>query len=212
MNLLNVINWIGVFALAVGSIISVVHGGFVIALFATLLTSILITSLIPLNGKLQYLLRGNPRIELIQRGGRWVGMVGSWVLTVIGGWEYLVGAVVLTVAMIGQIWMVMREMRMRRRTGAMISNQPPYEIKEAGLNTVINTPLNTSLTTPSTLNNVSNFTSTRASLPPPPPLYSATSPTTTTVRIVEEKADQPQPQPQQPNQVTIKIDQPIFNV
>jgi hypothetical protein len=205
MNLLNVINWIGVFALAVGSIISVVHGGFVIALFATLLTSILITSLIPLNGKLQYLLRGNPRIELIQRGGRWVGMVGSWVLTVIGGWEYLVGAVVLTVAMIGQIWMVMREMRMRRRTGGMISNQPPYEIKEAGLNTVINTPLNTSLTTPSTLNNVS----TRASLPPPPPpLYSATSPTTTTVRIVEEKADQPQ----QPNQVTIKIDQPIFNV
>lgn len=207
MNLLNVINWIGVFALAVGSIISVVHGGFVIALFATLLTSILITSLIPLNGKLQYLLRGNPRIELIQRGGRWVGMVGSWVLTVIGGWEYLVGAVVLTVAMIGQIWMVMREMRMRRRTGGMISNQPPYEIKEAGLNTVINTPLNTSLTTPSTLNNVS----TRASLPPPPPpLYSATSPTTTTVRIVEEKADQPQPQ--QPNQVTIKMDQPIFNV
>lgn len=207
MNLLNVINWIGVFALAVGSIISVVHGGFVIALFATLLTSILITSLIPLNGKLQYLLRGNTRIELIQRGGRWVGMVGSWVLTVIGGWEYLVGAVVLTVAMIGQIWMVMREMRMRRRTGGMISNQPPYEIKEAGLNTVINTPLNTSLTTPSTLNNVS----TRASLPPPPPpLYSATSPTTTTVRIVEEKADQPQPQ--QPNQVTIKIDQPIFNV
>ena len=208
MNLLNVVNWIGVFALAVGSLISVVNGGYISALFAVLLTSILITSLIPLSSKLQYMMRGLPRIELVQRGGRLVGMVGCWVLAGVGGWEYVPAAVVFTFATLGAVIMMMREMRMRKMTGRMMvieskdvpsfnptlnSNLNSSLNLNPALNTSLNTTLNPSLTTPS---------------PSLPPHYTSTSTSpTSTVRIIEEK-----PANDQQQQVTIKIEQPVFNV
>lgn len=194
MNILNVVSWIGVFALAVGSLISVIHGQFITSLFAVLLTSILITSMIPVSGKLQLLLRGVPRLELVQKLSGVAGMIGVWVLVVVGGWEYLAAAVVLSAAMIGRIGMMMRGMRMRRGIGAMITDETKdrEDINTLNsfdnLNTINNAPLPTSLSTPL-----------------PPPNYSST------VRIVEEKP----PVDQNDHQVTIKIEQqsvPIFNV
>lgn len=199
MNLLNVLNWIGVFALAVGSLISVIHGHFITSLIAVLLTSILITSLIPLSGKLQLLLRGVPRIELVQKMGRMAGMIGVWVLAVVGGWEYLVAAVVLSVAMIGRVGMMMREMRMRRGIGSMITDEPSDK-KDANTQMVNTQMVNTANTHPNTA---------PLTTPLPPPNYSST------VRIVKEKAPVDQQDQQKSNQVTIKIEPqpaPVFNV
>lgn len=210
MNLLNVVNWIGVFALAVGSLISVVNGGYVIALFAVLLSSILIPSIIPMSGKFQNVLRGIPRIEMVQRGGRWVGMMGCWVLVGIGGWEYLPAAVVFTLAMIGAVMMMMQEMMMRRRkkTERMMEIEskavPSLNPSNPSLTTCLNpcdpnlnTCLNTSLTTP---------------IPSSPPQYTNTS-STSTVHVIEEKpANDHQKQQKQQPQVTIKIERPVFNV
>ena len=162
MNLLNVVNWIGVLALMVGALISAVSGGFISALFAVLLTSILVTSLIPINGKLRLILRGIPRIEIVQTGARWIGTVGCWVLAGMGGWEYVPAAVVLTGAMIAAVGVMIKEMRERRRTGSIITSipaiQPSIDHTKPGTN------LSTSLTTPQA-----------------PPQY------TSTVRLVEEK-------------------------
>lgn len=119
MNLLNVVNWIGVFALAVGALISAVNGGFVSALFAVLFTSLLITSLMPFTGKVGLMLRGIPRIEMMQRGARLIGLVGCWLLAGIGGLEYVPAAIILTISLLVSVAMIIKAKRGNR---AMITD------------------------------------------------------------------------------------------
>lgn len=121
MDIIVVLGWVGVFALAIGSLISIVSGGSLfVALFGVLLTSITVSSIIPINGKLRLIL-GTPRLELIQKLGVVAGAIGSWILAAVGGWEFVPAGMVLSVA--AAWWPVMRVIEMRRaRRNAMNAN------------------------------------------------------------------------------------------
>lgn len=106
---LKVVNWIGIFLLAVGCMISVLNGGFISALFGVLLVSILSSAQIV--GNTSKLGMRVPRIAMIKMIARGAGVVGSWLLTIVGGWEYVGGAVVLTGAMLGSAGIKLRRRR-----------------------------------------------------------------------------------------------------
>lgn len=115
MDLLIVLSWIGVFALSIGSFISLLSGGVVAGCLGILLTSLTASTLIPLKGKLRLMLGGSARIFLIQRMGGLLSGVGSWILVGIGGWEFVPAAVVMSVA--AAWWPVMRVVERRRAAG-----------------------------------------------------------------------------------------------
>lgn len=95
---------IGIFALVVGSLISAMTGGILTSIAGFFLTSILITSVLPSEGTKKFNISGLrsrvPRLELFQRIGGMVGVIGCWVLAVMGGWEFVPAGIVLTISML----------------------------------------------------------------------------------------------------------------
>ena len=189
MEIITLLSWVGVFALAIGSLISIVSGGGLItAVFGVLLTSITISSIIPLNSKLRLILGAGGKLETMQRIGVVIGAIGSWVLAAgAGGWEFVPAGVVLSVA--AMWWPAMRliEWRRARRntnvTAAMISEVGEREIEKPEL----------------------------------PPQYTANpsipvvpAATTTTVTIITEDAQSPLKTPSDTIKVQTPI--PIYNV
>lgn len=119
MNLfLKIVNWCGVFALAVGCLVSVLNGGFVSALFGVLLGSIVSSCLLLREGRLLKLV-GMSRLQRIERVKVFIrvgGVVGCWVLTVAGGLEYFAGALILTAGLSGEMGLrLVERIRSRRR-------------------------------------------------------------------------------------------------
>lgn len=104
MNLFVGVKVIGIFALVIGSLISAMTGGLLSAIAGFFLTSILITSVLPSDGSKKFnisnLRTRMPRIELIQRIGGIVGVIGCWMLAVMGGWEFVPAGIVLTISML----------------------------------------------------------------------------------------------------------------
>ena len=132
MDLLIVLSWVGVFALAIGSLISLVIGGSLFtALFGILLTSLTISSIIPLNEKLRFML-GDGKLETIQRIGVVIGAIGSWILAGVGGWEFVPAGMVLSVAAVW--WPVTKiiEMRKGRRSAVSPAATAMITSNEAG--------------------------------------------------------------------------------
>lgn len=120
MDLLTVLSWIGVFALSIGSLISLVGGGIIAGCFGILLTSLTVSTLIPLKGKLCLMLGGSARIFLLQRMGGLIGGIGSWVLVGVGGWEFVPAAVVMS--LVAAWWPVMKIIE-RGRQGKIRQNE-----------------------------------------------------------------------------------------
>ena len=97
MNTRKVVNWIGVFALALGSLISATQGSFISALFGVLFLAFLVSSLVPFPTKMA--MRVSPRLVVLQRMlGRGVAWIGCWILSGVGGWQFVPAAVLLTVS------------------------------------------------------------------------------------------------------------------
>ena len=188
MEIIKLLSWVGVFALAIGSLISIISGGgLIIAVFGVLLTSITISSILPLNGKLRLILGDNGKFETMQRIGVVIGAIGSWVLAAgASGWEFVPAGVVLSVA--AMWWPAMRwiEWRRARRnasvTAAMISEVGERETEKPEL----------------------------------PPQYTANTinpvvpATTTTVTIITEGSQSPFKTPNDTFKVQTPI--PIYNV
>ena len=158
MNLLTVLSWIGVFALGIGTLISVLSGGGLLtAFFGVLLTSLAISSTLPLNGKLRLLV--GERVDLMQRAGLAIVAVSSWVLAGVGGWEFVPAAVVLSVSAASGPVLKLVERRRGRRSAMIQSSEMEKQTGLGGLNAI---------------ESASTSTST------PPPLY------TSTVTIITE--------------------------
>lgn len=182
MDLRKVVSWIGVFALALASLISMVRGGFISALLGVLLVGLLVSSLIPLPAKLAY--RVPPRLLLMHRmiSGT-MTVVGCWMLAGFGGgWEFVPAAVVLSVSLV--FWpaaqIIMKRRRERNAAGTTSGNGTGGQVF----------PLN-------------DVTGVKPMMPlPPPPIY------TSTVKIVQDDCKQQQATEQQ----CPIIQTPIFNV
>ena len=142
MNLITAINWIGVFALSIGSLISGLTGNLLLAALGFLLVALLATTLLPTKGKYRLnLLHRLPRLEIAQLSARLCGVIGCWVLAGVGGWEYVPGAVVLTAAMAGAVGTkVLEKRRERGRQVQMIEpettmNRPDHLIMDMNVKT-----------------------------------------------------------------------------
>ena len=164
MNPLTVLSWIGVFALGIGTLISVLSGGGLLtAFFGVLLTSLAISSTLPLNGKLRLLV--GERVDLMQRAGLAIVAVSSWVLAGVGGWEFVPAAVVLSVSAASGPVLKLVERRRGRRSAMIQSSEMEKQNGLGGLNAI---------------ESASTSTPTPTSTSTPPPLY------TSTVTIITE--------------------------
>ena len=122
---------IGIFALVVGSLISAMTGGILTSVAGFFVTSILIISVLPIEGTKKFNISGLSsrvrRLELFQRIAGMVGVIGCWVLALMGGWEFVPAGIVLTISML--IEPIMRFIKRRRghRIGVLemkLNNQP----------------------------------------------------------------------------------------
>lgn len=187
MEIKRVISWIGVFALAMGSLISAVQGGFISALFGILFLATLVSVLLPLPEKLAT--RLSPRLLFLHRAlMQTITLIGTWTLAALGGWEFVPAAVLLSVSLlfwpVGEILKRRAGIWRRERANGNVTIYPGLE----SLN-VKPEPVAGQIASQS-----------QSQLQSPPPIY------TSTVKIVQDdcKSNQPQcPVIQTP---------PVFNV
>lgn len=132
-SVLKVVNWIGIFGLVIGCLISIFKGSFISATIGAFLVSILTSS--SLLSNYPKVSSKIPKYEKFEVGVRGGGVGGCWLLTLMGGIQFLGGSIILTLSLLGSMWMRFRSSARRPQINNQI--QPSsISVKDAPSYTV----------------------------------------------------------------------------